>query len=366
MNSIFIFLFGIIFLVNISLAFMPYWTRKTENFGVSIPEAMYTRQDFKTMRKQYTSLLIITNFVLFAFLIGMKIRLDEQLFVKLFISLTFIYLLISFLIYLPFHFKMKRIKKEENWQQDLKQTVVIDTRFREEKLTYSNKWYLIPLLMTIGTIAYTFFVYENIPEQVPIHTSFSGKVTYEEKSMGNVLLLPITQLFMVGMFLVVNYVIKHSKQQVSAENPEKSKEQNVIFRRRWSLYMIITAILITGMFTFLQMTFIYPSLMVYENVVIFSIIGFILFGSIFLSVTTGQGGSRVKSDTKTKDHVIDRDDDRFWKLGQFYVNKNDPSIFVEKRFGVGWTNNWAHPVSWIFLIVIITLGVGIPILLIFL
>jgi uncharacterized membrane protein len=38
-----------------------------------------------------------------------------------------------------------------------------------------------------------------------------------------------------------------------------------------------------------------------------------------------------------------------WKAGMFYVNPDDPSIFVEKRFGIGYTFNFAHPVSWLIL-----------------
>jgi uncharacterized membrane protein len=34
----------------------------------------------------------------------------------------------------------------------------------------------------------------------------------------------------------------------------------------------------------------------------------------------------------------------------FYFNKNDPSIFVEKRFGVGWTINFAHPIGLLILL----------------
>ena len=39
-----------------------------------------------------------------------------------------------------------------------------------------------------------------------------------------------------------------------------------------------------------------------------------------------------------------------WKLGVFYFNRNDPALFVEKRFGIGWTLNLAHPASWVITI----------------
>ena len=39
--------------------------------------------------------------------------------------------------------------------------------------------------------------------------------------------------------------------------------------------------------------------------------------------------------------------------GWFYFNKNDSNLFVPKRYGFGRTINFAHPVSWVFVIVII-------------
>ena len=38
-----------------------------------------------------------------------------------------------------------------------------------------------------------------------------------------------------------------------------------------------------------------------------------------------------------------------WKGGLFYVNPDDPSILVPKRIGIGFTLNFAHPMSWLIL-----------------
>ena len=45
--------------------------------------------------------------------------------------------------------------------------------------------------------------------------------------------------------------------------------------------------------------------------------------------------------------------DRCWKAGIFYVNPDDRSLFVPKRFGIGYTINFAHPWSGVVLAVII-------------
>jgi uncharacterized membrane protein len=45
----------------------------------------------------------------------------------------------------------------------------------------------------------------------------------------------------------------------------------------------------------------------------------------------------------------DRTPDACWKLGVFYFNPADPAVFVAKRFGVGYTFNFASRWSWVML-----------------
>ncbi len=51
--------------------------------------------------------------------------------------------------------------------------------------------------------------------------------------------------------------------------------------------------------------------------------------------------------------VIYRDDDRYWLGGVLYYNSDDPEPFVPKRFGFGWTINFAHPVGKLMLAVML-------------
>lgn len=44
--------------------------------------------------------------------------------------------------------------------------------------------------------------------------------------------------------------------------------------------------------------------------------------------------------------IGDRTDDRFWKWGVFYFNRDDPATWVEKRIGIGYTFNFARPAAW--------------------
>ncbi|WP_068963327.1 DUF5808 domain-containing protein [Desulfosporosinus sp. BG] len=39
----------------------------------------------------------------------------------------------------------------------------------------------------------------------------------------------------------------------------------------------------------------------------------------------------------------------------FYFNKEDSNFLVPKAFGIGWTLNWANPISWVIILAIIGL-----------
>jgi uncharacterized membrane protein len=79
----------------------------------------------------------------------------------------------------------------------------------------------------------------------------------------------------------------------------------------------------------------------------------------------GQGGSRLrglkqKSSAVSATPVGDRTPDRYWKLGVFYFNPDDSAIFVEKRFGLGYSLNFGRPITW-FILALILMAPLIPI-----
>lgn len=366
MNVLMSFLYiAIMVPIFVSLMFIPYWTWKTESFGVSIPEVIYNSSELKRMRKQYTITTGIISVLMIAlFWILSTIITIESFLSILMTAMIIFYLVIVFIVYLKFHYDMRKLKKNANWSKEKSELVVIHTAFREQQLTFSNLWYILPFIITLATMMITFQFYNQIPAKIPMQYNFSGEVTnWSAKSYRTVMIMPVMQFFLTAVFLFINIVISKSKQQISSENPEKSMKQNVIFRRRWSAFLIITGTALILMFSLIQLSFIFPVsqqvLMIVALLITFGTVA----GAIVLSITTGQGGSRLKTSTDKAGQVIDRDDDRYWKLGQIYFNKNDPALFLEKRFGVGWTINFANPWAVISLVIIILLAVAIPLLL---
>ena len=83
----------------------------------------------------------------------------------------------------------------------------------------------------------------------------------------------------------------------------------------------------------------------------------LVIGAVGISVVYGQAGSRVFVRLQGEDLIL-ADEDAHWKLGVFYFNPEDPSLFLPERFGVGWTVNLARPAVWAIMIVGVVITVG--------
>jgi uncharacterized membrane protein len=85
--------------------------------------------------------------------------------------------------------------------------------------------------------------------------------------------------------------------------------------------------------------------------------------TVVLMVWVGQGGTRLIGSAAAGPGAVapvgDRTPDKYWKLGLFYINRKDPALFVEKRFGIGYTLNFGHPGAWAFLVLLVAVFVAI-------
>lgn len=81
-------------------------------------------------------------------------------------------------------------------------------------------------------------------------------------------------------------------------------------------------------------------------IVIMVLVVAILVPGVIISVVYGQSGARMIRRLSESSEILS-DDDSYWKLGIFYWNPQDPSVVLPERFGIGWTFNFARPVSWL-------------------
>ncbi len=120
-----------------------------------------------------------------------------------------------------------------------------------------------------------------------------------------------------------------------------------VFRRRGLRYLyavkVLTLTLLGGTAAWVahaalashaQSTWVLSASLVFTVVII-------LLGLV-IAVRTGQGGARLPNASPS-----DRLADRYWRFGVLYVNRDDPALIVERRYGFGWTLNFGNPLSWL-------------------
>ena len=85
---------------------------------------------------------------------------------------------------------------------------------------------------------------------------------------------------------------------------------------------------------------------------------------VAVALRAGQGGSRLNGNVRGLAQAAgtDRDDDRFWKAGLLYVNRDDPAIMAGARFGFGWTFNLGNPAAWLIIAGIVAALTGLAVI----
>ncbi|REK74872.1 DUF1648 domain-containing protein [Paenibacillus paeoniae] len=342
---------------------IPFLTRRIESFGVTVPEAAQQDPDIKGLRNQFLwlngSVGVLLTASLFFLSSGMS---DEKKWSIVLLAHVFGYLIFSFAMYLKNHYAVKRMKSSKGWKTESVQRVVVSTKFRNSKLTLSNFWFAPHVLLILATVLICVLYYDQFPAQIAMQYGIDGEVTRSvEKSYMAVMWPVIVQSFLLIVFLFCNYAISLSKQIVEGSDPEGSLARNIKFRRIWSGYIIFTGFAVMALMALFPIGQLQEWSINATMIATFSIVGFITISSIVLSFVTGQGGSRLKH---SSDHqgqtVATQDMDQYWKMGQIYFNPKDPAIFVEKRFGIGWTLNFGNKLGWLFIIVIVGLSISLP------
>lgn len=337
--------------IAVLLSFMPYMTRETISFGVTVSEYNYYTPIVRKLRSTFTTFSLIGYGIILLVCLYLLQSANEETTARITGVSTIIFIVYSSSLSILFHFKMKRIK-ETLATEAAPQKVKIDTTFRQNKLTYSNYWFLIHIAIIVVIAIISILNYDALPSTIPMKYDFQGNITSSvPKTYLSVLAINLIQLGIITLLMFVNWSIKTSKQQLSTSNPAKFAANNIQFRRKWSLFILITGLLLTILFTFIQINMFVPNLNLLSAIT-FIIPAVIIIGAIVLSLTGRQGGGKIRNHQEDSKRSKEQppNDDAYWKLGLFYFNPSDPSLTVEKRGGIGWTINMARPISWVLVL----------------
>jgi len=347
-----------------TFALFPYVSRRTVIFGVSVPEDVYRDPRVKSLRGTYRNGVLIAGAVFVAaqallYYLGGLTEDAQAIWLSVLIAVN---LCVNGAVYLRAYNGMKRLKEAEGWNKNAPQLVTVDTGFRRKKSMVSPLYFVSHLVLIAGTLIVSLTRYDSLPAMIPTTYDTAGNVVgWMEKSYKAILIMPGIELFMTLIMLFAYYMIAKSRQQIDPANREASLRRNMVFRRRWSAFTVYGGLLMAAVFALVQLTILGILDQGVTLILSLALPVVIIAAVIALAVTTGQSGSRVKAGAgeypPAKKAAV-REDDSNWKYGVWYYNPDDPSLFVEKRVGIGWTMNWARPLAWVIIAGILALVAG--------
>lgn len=358
---------GTLLLLVFVQAFIPFIVKKTEVFGVYVPEQYSQQPPLMKMKKKYAALVSVIGIAAAAFYLlqfsgGGE---AENIVVLWGMGLQFGLMLFSMVLYLFFHRQVKKEKHQQQWTAGKKAKVVVDLQFRRDLEMVSGVAFLLPVVITGGLVLYTLSTYGSLPARIPVHWGPSGEPDrFTDKNIFTSLSLLLVLLILQTMFYSINRSLRESGAKISASAKKRSRERELVARKYGSLLLFIAAVSSTLLLGSLQVSIIHPEMS--ESLWIMGlIIGFLIMvlgAAAVYTFKVARSGSDLEELPADPD-VIDADDDHHWKAGVLYFNREDPSVMVEKRFGIGWTVNFGNPKSWlIFLLpLLVLLGIALAV-----
>lgn len=338
---------------------MPALVRPTLPFGVRIPLAYAQEPAIAAAVRDYRRLLLIGGVLVVAVSLALALALGQPFLLNLGI---FAALILSWIAYYRAHRQIATRKAAERWYEGLRQGIAVDTTLRSAPSAFPLVWLLPTVAIAVLTLALGLWRYPALPATLALHYRADGTPDrFGAKSVWSAFSPVIVQWVVTALLLALAAVSGRFRADLDIE----ALDQSVAQHRRMVGAMQRTLLLLTAgvALTFLGVSALVwglfpavgPTLALLTIVPILGIVGAVL---LIVRATPSQ----ATAPHGNSGGYVNRDDDAYWRGGMFYTNRDDPALFVPKRFGIGWTINFAHPAAWLLLIVIVAIPAGLSLL----
>lgn len=328
----------ILLLLYLMIYFTQALSGKRQFYGVSLNSDYFNKKEFKALDKKF-KILVTIGFLIFTIITLICIYAFKAYEIaSIFPILGFC--IYQFCVFIYIYNKVKILKQDlslEIKDLDLEKTkVILDTDFINEKNRIIKKYsiyYLIPYIVTILVSIYVAAKYNSIPDIIPTHWGPSGVAdAYSPKSVIAVFGIIVMSIG-IGIIIYISSIQSlKSRAKLSIENISESKRAHLYYLNKFAITFLILNVSLQVLFiTILIATVNASNISIY---VMWPTTIAIIVSAIYQTYLYYKSPSK----SKTAVYSVD-DDDSKWIFGTFYNNPNDPSLFVQKRFGVGWTIN---------------------------
>ena len=344
-------------LTGIMTIVTPFLMRRGEVFAVTVPDTAAHDPYLRRLKRRYALLMATLTAVLTAVGAFGAFTGDAGLALVVLCVGMLLLCIGSYGLMLYFRSKVRSYKKEQGWQASARESVAVVGDAPVPRAV-SLKWNLLYLPVIAVTLAIGAVGYAQMPDLIPQHMNFQGEVTeYMEKTPFTILVPALIVAFVAACMAFAHWTILRSKRPSNPSAPATSALAYGMFARAQSILLVAGGLALSVLGPVMELSFIGVTGLEQAGVFVVALALVIVVGSIVVSLVYGQGGSRVFSRMAASERLL-ADDDEHWKLGVFYYNPDDASLFLPERFGIGWTMNWARPAVWAIMLAGLVLTVA--------
>lgn len=338
---------------------MPSISRQTLPLGVSIPQERVGDPAVAAALRRYRGgVIVATVLMLIATLLLATVAPVVAVIAPLFILLA-----LSYASYWLARTRIRRAKQEGDWYQGVpvRLSATLTTTSTRPQVSTPIGWYIAGVLVLAAIAAVGVSVYDSLPTTLVIHWNAAGVADgFAPKSIWSAfgsVMLGIGLL--VFLYVVARLTTRIAMRRVAEYTDEQQAGmqqlmQSLLGQIALVLSLIIGATSMQGWFGQDESGWTF-ALSVLSTVLIFGLLGVYLVRQRRLSRSIAANASGAYG----AEHADTPDDDRYWKAGSFYVNRNDPALWVPKRFGIGWTVNLGHPAGIAILVIPVVIVVAV-------
>jgi len=327
-------LLGLVLLLALVL---PSVTSGTVPFGVRIPAEYSTHPVVAEQARRYRRRVLVCGGVIAVVGVG-SLALTRQ---PLLLPLSVLVLVgLWYGCFFLAHQEIRAAKVDGGWFEGLHQGVAVDTELRTNPPRFPWRWLAPAVVICAGTAVIGILMYPSMPQTLVVHYAGNGTADrLEAKSVGSAFSLVFLQLGLTALLAGLAAAIIHSRADLDPARPQGSA--------RWARhYMALGAKALLGLVAMIDLGLMASSLLMWTGTVTRwapLVIVVPVLASVVAAVTVLARNNADRGGDGEDTGLTHRDDDKFWRAGLIYINREDPALLVPRRFGIGWTLNFGDP-----------------------
>lgn len=206
-------------------------------------------------------------------------------------------------------------------------------------------WFVAAAVLLALDVALTVAVYPSLPDPMPVHFDASGVPDrWVPKSWWTALQPTMIMAATIAFLAVLLGILRRVPLRVTPDGATDRGRTAATARVNLATTVLgICAVMLGITSGAVTVAMAFPAWSVASMVVAVLVPVVLIVAVLWLAVRARRRSEAAAPRDESGNRIETPDDDRHWIGGLVYRNRDDPSLLVLRRYGIGWSLNLGHP-----------------------